>query len=83
MMSALAPGNAACTSRVAYSTCGSGETGKNWYEIMPARASARVSSVVPMGRRMNRAEKCMLPPQGIDAAQDGRLGACSHVLPDD
>ena len=35
MISGLAPGKAALTSIVAYSTWGSGETGKNWYAIMP------------------------------------------------
>src|SRR5215831_10358540 len=69
MISGLAPGKAACTSRVGNSTSGSGETGKNWYAVKPARASAMVSSVVPMGRWMNRAEKFMRPPhacQGSD-----------------
>src|SRR6266436_6879598 len=62
IISELAPGKAACTSKVGNSTSGSGETGKNWYARAPARASARVSSVVPMGRWMNRAEKGMRPP---------------------
>src|SRR5215831_17108589 len=62
MISVLAPGKAACTSRVGNSTWGSGEIGKNWYAIRPARASAMVSSAVPIGRWMNRAEKFMRSP---------------------
>src|SRR6266700_7302531 len=75
MISALAPGSTAVTSMVGNSTWGSGATGKNWYAIRPAKASAMVSSVVPMGRWMNRAEKFMRSPQVTDAAQAGHLFA--------
>src|SRR5690242_1605479 len=51
-----APGRPALTLIVGNSTWGSGDTGRNSYETMPASASAIVSSVVATGRRMKGSE---------------------------
>ena len=59
MVSGLAPGRPADTVMDGKSTCGSGETGRNWYAIAPDRPSATVSSVVATGRSMNGAERLM------------------------
>lgn len=57
MVSALAPGNCACTDTVGKSTCGSDDTGKFRNANMPHSEIATVSSVVATGRRMNRVDK--------------------------
>ena len=49
MVSALAPGNWACTLMVGKSTCGNDDTGKFKNASVPARAMARVSKVVATG----------------------------------
>src|SRR5262245_45835291 len=53
IVSGLAPGNAACTWMVGKSTCGNGATGRRSKASTPLSASAMVSSVVAIGRRMN------------------------------
>ena len=56
MVSGLAPGSDADTEMVGKSTCGSGDTGNSRNATAPASATAAVSSVVAMGRRMNGSE---------------------------
>jgi len=50
MVSALAPGNWACTLMVGKSTCGSDDTGKFRKARIPARTMAKVSRLVATGR---------------------------------
>src|SRR2546423_6205214 len=56
IVSGLAPGSAACTLITGYSTWGRGATGSIRYAMSPASSRATLSSVVPMGRRMNGSE---------------------------
>src|SRR6185436_10294598 len=53
IVSGLAPGSAAETWIVGKSTCGSAATGSRANASAPLSASARVNSVVAIGRRMN------------------------------
>lgn len=50
IMSGLAPGKEAATVMVGKSTCGSGDTGSTTNAMVPAMATATVSSVVATGR---------------------------------
>src|SRR5438045_5415567 len=56
IVSGLAPGSAAWTLITGYSTWGRGATGSIRYAMSPASSRATLSSVVPMGRRMNGSE---------------------------
>ena len=56
MVSGLAPGNWAATEIVGKSTAGRGATGRSRKATAPESATAAVSSVVAMGRRMNGSE---------------------------
>src|SRR5579883_865454 len=62
MISALAPGRDACTEIVGNSTCGSDETGNKLNAIKPAIARPIASSVVPIGRLINGAERFIMTP---------------------
>jgi hypothetical protein len=62
MVSGLAPGRLAETCRVGNSTCGSGETGSSRKARPPARATATVSRVVAIGRRMKGSEMLIPAP---------------------
>ena len=59
MVSALAPCQVAVTWMVGKSTCGSGATGRNGKAAMPTKATAAISSVVAIGRRMNGSDRFM------------------------
>src|SRR5580692_9237874 len=72
MVSGLAPGSAADTEMVGKSTCGRGDTGKSRNATAPASATAAVSSVVAMGRRMNGSEIFMAIEQDL-ARERGRM----------
>src|ERR1700733_1353397 len=67
MIWALAPGKLADTLMVGKSTCGSGDTGSTVNAIAPAIATAIVSSVVAIGRRMNGDERLMRGPAPAEA----------------
>src|SRR5271170_7038393 len=62
IVSGLAPGRLAPTEIVGKSTCGSGETGRNFLARRPDSATAIVSSVVPTGRLMKGVERLTTPP---------------------
>src|SRR6516162_10820752 len=64
----LAPGKVACTEMVGKSTCGSGDTGSLKNATAPAAASPKVSSVVPIGRRMNGVDGPMTSAQFVGGA---------------
>src|SRR5579864_5583120 len=57
IVSGLAPGRLAVTSRVGKSTLGRSLTGSARYATTPNRAIAAISRLVAMGRRMNVSEK--------------------------
>ena len=60
MVSALAPGNWACTLMVGKSTCGNDDTGKFKNAKVPAKPIAMVSRVVATGLLMKMAEKLII-----------------------
>ena len=68
MVSGLAPGRDAPTAMVGNSTCGRGETGRKLKARIPAMATARVSSEVAMGRRMNGGGDAHRVPAGSSPA---------------
>src|ERR1700756_908156 len=61
MISGLAPGRVADTLIVGKSTCGKGAVGNCKNATMPAKATAAVSNVVAIGRRINGAEMPSVP----------------------
>src|SRR4029077_10179781 len=61
----LAPGKVACTEMVGKSTWGSGDTGSLKNATAPAAARPKVSSVVPIGRRMKGVDGPMTSAQFV------------------
>jgi hypothetical protein len=59
IVAGLAPGKFAETCIVGNSTCGSGDTGRSVYAMIPANATATVSSVVATGAWINGDERLM------------------------
>src|ERR1700677_3193564 len=86
MVSGLAPGRAADTEMVGKSTWGSGDTGNSRNATAPARATAAVSSVVAMGRRINGSEIFMaiapdsaLEPRRRERNRRAFRDACARI----
>ncbi len=77
IVSGLAPGRFAETEIVGNSTCGSDDTGRKKYATPPASASATVRRLVPIGRRMNGAERLIGPPPAPARARAPALSRSS------
>src|ERR1700704_6302824 len=73
MVSGLDPGRPAPTAMTGNSTCGNGATGRNRKASAPDKNSAIVSSVVPIGRRINGPEIFITNPQRPSAQWDFRF----------
>src|SRR5579864_5860762 len=64
MVSGLAPGRLAFTTRVGKSTFGRSLTGSALYATIPNRARASINKAVATGLRMKRSEMVILPLSG-------------------